>query len=50
MNTTIQDWPIIFFPDAFLSLVVIGALMLTGVGAVALIWMLIKDLRNKQIW
>jgi len=50
MNASADHWPIIFFPDAVLIFLVIGALALTAIGAVALIWMLFKDRRNKRIW
>lgn len=50
MTPPSQDWPTIFFPDALLSVLIIGALALTAIGAIALIWMLVRDRRKKQIW
>lgn len=50
MNSSDSDWPIIFFPDAVLMILIIGSLVLTVVGAIALLWMLVRDRRNKQIW
>jgi len=50
MNTSPEPWPVVLFPDISLTLLIYGSLILTGIGAVALIWMLIRDRRNKQIW
>lgn len=50
MNFAHGTWPLIFFPDAIVSLIIVGALILTGVGAVTLIALLMKDRRNKKIW
>ena len=50
MNPDPQSWPVIFFPDWAISLIVFGALTLTGLAAAALIWLILKDRRNKEIW
>jgi hypothetical protein len=50
MNAATSEWPLIFFPDAVVGLIILGALVLTGLGAVTLLWLLWKDRRNKQIW
>lgn len=45
-----MDWPLIFFSDFLVHLIVVGALVLTGLGAATLIGLLLKDRRNKEIW
>ena len=43
MNAPAENWPVLFFPDSFLAFLIIGALVLTAIGAVTLLWMLFKD-------
>jgi uncharacterized membrane protein len=50
MNASPQEWPTVFFPDSVLYLLIIGALALTAIAAVALVWMLVRDRRNNRIW
>ena len=50
MNPSDESWPLVFFPDAIVQLLITGSLVLTGFGAVILIWLLLKDRRDKQIW
>ncbi|MCB1126758.1 MAG: hypothetical protein KDM81_09700 [Verrucomicrobiae bacterium] len=50
MNAPHSDWPVVFFPEPLVTVIVIGALALTGIGAATLLWLLAKDRRNRQIW
>lgn len=50
MNPDPQSWPVVFFPDPLVFLIVYGALALTGLAAATLMWLIIKDRRNKEIW
>lgn len=40
----------LFFPEGFLHIAIIGALIMTAVGAVVLVALFIHDARKKQIW
>jgi hypothetical protein len=50
MTETLKEWPLIFFPEAVLVVLITGALVLTAIGAIALVWMLVRDRRRRQIW
>ena len=50
MNPPAETWSLVFFPDALVQLLITGSLVLTGLGAATLIWLLFKDRRDKQIW
>jgi|GEM_PF-1316437 hypothetical protein len=39
-----------FFPETFFYFLVYGALFWTGLGAAILIFLLLKDHKNKKIW
>ena len=47
MNT---EWPILFFPNAVVLLLIVGALAMTGLAALTLIIMLIVDTRKRSTW
>lgn len=38
------------FSESFFYLLVYGSLIWTGLGAAVLIWLLLKDHKNKKIW
>jgi hypothetical protein len=38
------------FPESFFHILVYGSLIWTGLGAVVLIILLLKDYKNKKIW
>lgn len=38
------------FPEGLVSAMIYGALALTGVALVALLWMILRDYKNKDIW
>lgn len=38
------------FPEWLVSALIYGALALTGVALVSLLWMVFKDFKNKDIW
>lgn len=38
------------FPEIVVRLLIVGALLLTGIGALSLLVMIIRDLRNRNIW
>ena len=38
------------FPEAFVTVLVVAALALTGFGAVFLLVLLYRDYRNKRLW
>jgi len=39
-----------YFPEKLISIMIVTALAMIAVGAVALIILLIIDIRNKKIW
>lgn len=39
-----------YFPEKLISMIIMAALALIGVGAIVLIVLLIIDLRNKRLW
>lgn len=39
-----------YFPEKFISIMIVVALALIAVGAIALIILLINDIRNKKLW
>ncbi len=39
-----------FFSDSFLTWLITGALVLTGVASVVLVALLIRDWRKKEVW
>jgi hypothetical protein len=41
---------VILFPQSIFILLVVGALVWTGLGALVLVSLLIKDIVKKQIW
>jgi hypothetical protein len=41
---------VIQFPEFFLQVVIIVALVFSGVAALSLILMLIKDKKNSEVW
>jgi len=43
-------WPVVPFPDFIVTAVILGALVLTGLGALTLVYLLIKDQRQNEIW
>jgi len=45
-----EPWPVVPFPDSVVSIVIVGSLVLTGLGALTLVLLLLKDKRNRQIW
>ncbi len=38
------------FPESFFSILITGALILTGIGALTLIILLIRDFARKKVW
>ncbi len=40
----------IFFPEWLIALLIAGSLLLTGIGALSLLILLLRDFKNKSIW
>ena len=40
----------ILFPEIIVTLLILFSLLLTGIGAITLVVLLIKDFKNKEIW
>lgn len=40
----------IYFPELFLRVVIVGALLFSGVAAITLIFLLLKDKRKNEVW
>ena len=39
-----------YFPESFVHIMIISALVFIGIGSVVLIILLISDIRNKKLW
>lgn len=39
-----------FFPEIIVALLIYGSLILTGLGAVTLIILIVRDWKNKELW
>lgn len=39
-----------YFPEAFITVLIIASLAGVGIGAVSLIILLIKDIKSKKLW
>jgi hypothetical protein len=50
MNPSEDNWTLFPFPEAFVKLLITGSLLLTGIGAVVLVALLIRDRRARRIW
>lgn len=50
MNPPDSSWPVVPFPELLVQLLLKGSLLLTGVGALVLLVLLVRDRRKKQIW